>query len=126
MQMLIFFFVTMLFIFGQGGFMFFFFKMTAVNGMLDILFKWQTMLDKLYGSKYIAFQLLGKALGNCDLCSCFWWSLPSFFMLKYISCALDVWPFSGIISTIIWLWVFWTLSAYFSYYFVTKSRENGL
>lgn len=125
MQMLIFISIGIIFILAQGGFMFFFFRMISHGGMLDVIFGWQKMLDKLYGSK---LYLLGKALGNCELCTCFWWALPSFFMFRWFTINSGYYPNIGLACSITVMWVFWCIAAFFSYYFVikTNSENSGL
>lgn len=58
-----------------------FFAMIRPDGALDIVFDWQAMLQRLYnGSKWQ--QLRGKALGDCHMCTCFWF-MPLWFILYY-------------------------------------------
>ena len=65
-----------------------FFTMIQPEGALDIAFGWQKMLQRLYnGSKWQ--QLRGKALGDCQMCTCFWF-MPLWFAFYYIFSKLIV------------------------------------
>lgn len=67
--------------------LFWFFAMIQDGGALDIAFGWQKMLQRLYnGNKWQ--QLRGKALGECRMCTCFWF-MPLWFFLYYIMCKLS-------------------------------------
>lgn len=116
---------TVVFILAHGTLMFFFFKMIDNGGALDMIFKWQKMLDYMYGSKYTAVQLLGKALGNCDMCTCFWFSGASFFVYRWLCVHLDIYHVTGI-GVFVWWWIYWGLAAFYSYWFVNKTSDNGL
>lgn len=116
---------TVMFVLAQGTFMFFFLKMIENGGALDVIFRWQKMLDYMYGHKYKAIDLLGKALGICDMCCCFWLSGLSFFVYRWLAVSLDIYTINGW-GILIWCWMYWGLSAFYSYWFVTKASDNGL
>lgn len=67
--------VTLFFAFAQMAALWLFQRMIARDGLLDQLFGWQKMLDNLYGGKKWQ-QLLGKALGECEMCTAFWFQFP--------------------------------------------------
>lgn len=53
--------------------------MILPNGAIDVVFGYQKFLNKLYnGSTYQ--QLIGKALGDCEMCMSFWFSFIWFFV----------------------------------------------
>lgn len=86
-----------------------FFTMIEEGGALDVVFGWQKMLARLYsGNK--AQQLIGKALGDCKVCTSFWFAIPWFFLYWSFSHILfGYYPTMEIES---WFWkitfhVFW-------------------
>lgn len=69
--------------------------------IFDYLFGWQKMLNKMYGSTNKAVNMLGKFLGECDVCLMHHTSIWAFFMY-YAICKLvgNVWITDGI--TVLW------------------------
>lgn len=116
---------TIVFILAQGTFMFFFFKMIGEGGALNVLFKWQKMLDYFYASKYTSLNLIGKALGDCRMCCCFWFAGLSFITYRWLCIYLGVYHLEGL-AAFVWAWIYWGLAAFYSYWFVTKASDNGL
>lgn len=84
-------------------------QMTADGGALDVVFGWQKMLAKLYsGGKWA--QLLGKALGDCPVCTAFWF-MPFWFVVYYFMAPIFVeWPITGGWN-IVWYFVFHSIGA---------------
>lgn len=113
---------TIIFLLAHGAFMDTFFNMIAPNGMLDITLKWQRMLERLYNSEHIAFNLLGKALGDCERCACFW--AGGLWTAMYYLCvsALGFWQIESTVANIIWLWVVWVSNGTYSLWFVNKLK----
>lgn len=60
-----------------------FMQMIQPEGALDVVFGWQKMLAKLYESPSKGKQLLGKALGDCQMCTAFWF-MPVWFCLYWL------------------------------------------
>lgn len=111
---------TIIFLLSYGAFINTFFSMIAPNGMLDIVFKWQRMLDYLYGKEQVGYQLLGKALGNCERCTSFWLA-PVWIVIYYVTVrSVGYWPDWGIAVNIIWGWVFWVSAAVYGLWFHQK------
>lgn len=116
---------TIIFILAHGSFMFFFFKMIEPGGALNVVFGWQKLLDYTYGHKYKAVELIGKALGNCEMCTCFWFSGISFFIYRLLAINLNLYTIQGW-YVLIWWWVYWGLAAFYSYWFIVKMKNSGL
>ena len=125
MRLLILLIYTLVFVFAQGTFIFFFMKMIAPNGMLDVLFKWQRMLEWCFGHKYKAVQLLGKALGDCDMCTCFWAAVVSFFTYRWLAISLGMQIITGW-QSLIWFWLYVVITGWYSLWFITKMKNDGL
>lgn len=79
--MLIFLLLTIISWFAGNCVLLLFFQMIQPGEALDIVFKWQKMLERLYGGS-AAQRLLGKALGDCQKCFAFWF-MPLWFAVYY-------------------------------------------
>lgn len=80
--------LTVFFAVAQMAALWLFHRMIAPGGMFDILFGWQKMLERLYGGKTWQ-QLLGKALGDCEMCTAFWFQVP-WYVLYFLFCRLTI------------------------------------
>jgi len=69
---------------------------------LDMIFGWQRMLNNLYESNNKALNLLGKALGDCQMCMSFWFMILWYWAYFFTIRSLGLWPFDGILTNIIW------------------------
>lgn len=116
---------TIVFIVANASMVFFFLKMIQPNGALDVILGWQKFLDYAYDHKYTAVKFLGKALGGCEMCTCFWFSGLSFFIYRWLAIHLNLYTIDGWYM-VIWYWVYWGLSAFYSYWFNKKMSDNGL
>ncbi len=96
-----------------------FYKLIAPDGAFDVLFHWQDMLKRLYASPNRNMNLLGKALGDCHICTAFWF-MPMWFAIYCISSnlLLHFWIstpvdslFGKIFINIIWYIVFHAVGA---------------
>lgn len=114
---------TIVFILAHGGMMYFFFRMIEPGGALDIIFSWQKLLDYTYGHKYRIVELIGKILGNCEMCTCFWLSFFSFFVYRWLALYLNLYTIDGW-YVLIWAWVYWGLSAIYSFWFTRKLKDG--
>lgn len=109
--------------------------MIQPGGALDIVFGWQRMLEDLYGSDKRWKNLLGKALGDCQQCTSFWF-MPLWYLCYYAFCKIvvNVWVTDGIdawwkIAFVNWLWmtVFWSIGAVFGLMVVLfKKAKSGV
>lgn len=61
--------------------------MIAPGQVFDMLFNWQDMLTRLYQSPKKWKNLLGKALGDCEVCTAYWFQ-PIWFAAYYVFCRL--------------------------------------
>jgi hypothetical protein len=109
----------------------YFFFMIQPEGALDLVFGWQNMLKKLYnGNK--ASQLLGKALGDCQMCTSFWF-MPAWYGCYYLFChwVLHHWVTDTIdtagwywtkvsLVNVIWYYVFHSIGAFTGLVTITK------
>lgn len=108
-----------------------FYAMQAEGGALDVVFGWQKMLNRLYnGNK--AQQLLGKALGDCQQCTSFWFMFLWFFAYWgfcrlvlgwYITDVAGWWLWKGIIG-FIWYSVFHSIGAVSGLFSLLKRKRN--
>lgn len=65
--------------------------MIQSGGMLDVLFGYQRMLNSLYNGN-IYQQLFGKAIGDCQMCMCFWFSVIWYwFFYGFCKFHLNIW-----------------------------------
>lgn len=116
---------TLLFWAAHCAFLFFFFIMIQAGQALDILFNYQNLLRRFYASDKTWKNLLGKAIGDCELCTTFWTS-PLMFLLYYLFVnSLGYWIVEGVTANLIWFFVYWVLSGSIAFYY-TKPKENGL
>jgi hypothetical protein len=60
-----------------------FFAMIQPDAMLDRVFGYRKLLDRLYGAENKYLRSLGDALGNCQLCISFWF-MPLWFICYWI------------------------------------------
>lgn len=82
--------------------------------ILDKIFNWQAMLKKMYESKYARMQLLGKVMGDCDICVTYWFMFFWFWCYFMFLHLLNFWfitkyidnIFASIIVNIIWYFLF--------------------
>lgn len=128
--MLIFILITLLFLSAGACVLRLFFAMIQDGGALDVLFGWQKMLSRLYGSQSKFKNLLGKALGDCRQCTAFWF-MPFWFLCYYAFCklvlgywvtdSLEKWYAIGIVNYI-WLAVFWSIGGVSGFYFNNKVK----
>lgn len=116
---------TIIYIMAHAISIFFFLKMIGHGQLLDIILKWQKFLDFTYNHKSIVVQFIGKALGNCEMCTCFWSSFVSFFIYRSLATHLGIGIINGWLG-LAWLWVFWGMCAFYTYWFITKTSDNGL
>lgn len=78
----------------------------APEQMFDKMFKWQKMLNYLYGGSTFQ-QLLGKFLGNCDACFLHFVTILNFFIYAVIM----VFGLNNWICKIGFSWQFFLVSA---------------
>lgn len=110
--MLTFIFYTILFWLAGAGICKAFYLAIQPTNVLDVLLKWQKLLNWLYG-KGAYGQLLEKGLGGCEQCYCstsavLWFICYCLFM----SVGLDRWvadmhTLSGVIVNVVWYLVFY-------------------
>lgn len=85
--MLTFIFVTIAFVVAGLCWLRLFAIMIAPGQILDMLFGWQAMLERLYSSPKRWKNLLCKALGDCEVCTAYWFQ-PIWFLAYYGFCRL--------------------------------------
>lgn len=76
-----------------------FFKAIQRGQLLDQLFGWADMLERLYASDRRWKNNLGKALGDCQMCTSFWF-------------------------TFLWFWVYYFFSRNVLHYFITDEVNS--
>lgn len=92
--------LTMIFWFAGMCILDLFFKMIQPDGLLDVTFGWQKMLEHLYSASK-PLQLLGKALGDCRMCTAFWF-MPIWFTLYVLSTSMLLhWWISDMVHAIV-------------------------
>ncbi len=100
--------------------------------MLDLLFGWQKMLAKLYGSNKPWKNLLGKALGDCEMCTAFWF-MPAWYALYWVMSRWVLHQFitdkvehnlAKILVGIVWYFVFHSIGAVYGLVTVIKTKNN--
>lgn len=115
-----------------------FYMLIAPDGAFDVLFGWQAMLRRLYGHPNRNMNLLGKALGDCHICTAFWfmplwygvYCLTSHLLLNFwISTPVE--SLGGkIFINIIWYIVFHAIGAMGGFIslirFSFKKKENAV
>lgn len=85
MQVLTFLLITVAFVAGGLCWLRLFAIMISRGQILDMLFGWQNMLERLYGSDKKWKNLLGKALGDCEVCTAYWFQ-PVWFAAYWLFC----------------------------------------
>lgn len=113
--------VTVLFWLAGSCILKLFFFMIQQGGALDVVFGWQRMLNRLFNGNRRQ-QLLGKALGDCQMCTSFWF-MPFWFICYYFFCKVVMhhwvtdsvsgsfyWP-KVIGINILWYWLFHAIGA---------------
>lgn len=94
-----------------------FWLFTREGGALDIVFRWQYLLDWLYKGG-TARQLLGKALGDCNMCTSFWFGLLLVPLHIVIVSAFTPWPISGILANVVYVIAWWNVSGMVNFFFI--------
>lgn len=124
--MLVFAIVTILFWLFGVAFSRFMLKAIGAEQFIDVLFGWQKMLDRMYGSNNKYVRLFEKFLGGCDMCFMHHMTIWVFAMYAvFCHLVLDLWvsdfvnSFAAKIAVnIIWYLVFvvigWFLSMKFN------------
>lgn len=124
--------ISLLFLIAGNAMLKIFFEMIQSGGALDIVFGWQKMLERLYGSTKKWKQLLGKALGDCERCTAFWF-MPFWFICYYAfsNLVLHRWITTGLdaiwaICLINWIWLslFWSIGAQWGLLFLLYKRKK--
>lgn len=116
---------TLLFWGAQSAALFFFLQMTKEGQLLDILFGWDKMLNKLYNSEKKWKNLLEKALGGCNICTAFWMSPICFALYCLFAHSLGIWVISGVLPNLIWFWAYWVIGGSVSFHLLKKD-DYGL
>jgi hypothetical protein len=100
--------------------------------MLDLLFGWQKMLANLYGSKQQWKNLLGKALGDCEMCTAFWF-MPAWYALYWLMSKIVLHQFitdrvehllSKVLVGVVWYLVFHSIGAICGLLSLTKLKDK--
>lgn len=101
-----------------------FMQMIAPDGALDVVFGYQKLLGKLYsGNKFE--QLLGKAIGDCQMCTAFWFMPVWYAAYAFVSnTVLDYWISSNILVNIIWYFVFHSIGAVIGAFILSIKRQK--
>lgn len=64
-----------------------FWSMIQPDALLDRVFGYRKMLDRLYGAENKYLRSLGDALGNCQMCLSFWF-MPVWFACYFFFCRI--------------------------------------
>ncbi len=130
--MLIFILITIMFLIAGNGIVKIFFEMIRPGGALDVVFKWQKMLNKLYAKQTKVSLLLENALGGCERCFTFWF-MPFWFICYFIVTrfAFHVWITDwcnslliSILINIIWYGVFHILGAMCGFLLLKLTKKD--
>lgn len=118
MQVLIFILFTIVIMFANVGLNKFVWMLIQPEQLLG---KWQNVLDKLYASESPSIQLLGKLLGNCEMCFYHLWAIIGFVLYNIVARNLGAYLITG------WANIAW----YFFYvpmvwYLSLKIGKDGL
>lgn len=87
-----------------------FYAMIQKEQLLDQVFNWQIMLEKLYASEKRWKNNLGKALGDCQMCVSFWFMPLWYIAYLAMGVAFDIWMITGWWN-ILWYVVFHSIGA---------------
>ncbi len=100
--------------------------------MLDMLFGWQKMLANLYGSNKQWKNLMGKALGDCEMCTAFWF-MPGWYALYWLMSRLVLHQFitdrvdsvvAKVVVGIVWYLVFHSIGAVQGLVVIFKAKSK--
>lgn len=102
------------------------------GGALSILLNLERVKDRLYATNKPFYRLLVNVLGDCEQCTSFWFA-GVWAIIYYIFCKIRFsWISDGLLTgegccvTIIWLSIFWVMSAGIGHYFLTAKRNKNV
>lgn len=117
---------TLLFWAAHSGGLFYFMNMIQEGGALDTLFNYQNLLRRLYASDKPWKNYLGKAIGDCRICTSFWSAPIVFIGYAVLLNSMDIWVIHGFWANVVWFWVFWVTSGTIAFQFISKTMDDGL